>query len=142
MSDYPHISLEQWRGLLAVIEAGGYAQAAKALHKSQSAITYAVQKIESQLQIKVFEIQGRKAVLTEPAKFSTDARARSSRKRCCSSAAPPQCHRTGPPRFASQPTRCFRPGCCLSVSKRLRKCVRKRASVVRNRARRHRGSAC
>ena len=47
MSDYPHISLEQWRALLAVVEAGGYAQAAEALHKSQSAITYAVQKIES-----------------------------------------------------------------------------------------------
>jgi len=62
---YPHISLEQWRALIAVIEAGGYAQAAEALHKSQSAITYAVQKIESQLALKVFEIQGRKAVVTE-----------------------------------------------------------------------------
>jgi DNA-binding transcriptional LysR family regulator len=68
MSDYPHISLEQWRALLAVIEAGGYAQAASTLHKSQSAITYAVQKIEALLKVKVFEIQGRKAVLTEAGK--------------------------------------------------------------------------
>lgn len=68
MSAFPHISLEQWRALLAVIEAGGYAQAAAALHKSQSAVTYAVQKIESLLNLKVFEIQGRKAVLTEPGK--------------------------------------------------------------------------
>ncbi len=60
----PHISLEQWRALIAVVEAGGYAQAAEALHKSQSAVTYAVQKIESQLGVKAFEIQGRKAVLT------------------------------------------------------------------------------
>lgn len=59
-----HISLEQWRALIAVVEAGGYAQAAEVLHKSQSAVTYAVQKIESQLDIRVFEIQGRKAVLT------------------------------------------------------------------------------
>lgn len=68
MSSFPHISLEQWRALLAVIEAGGYAQAAASLHKSQSAVTYAVQKIESLLDLKVFEIQGRKAVLTEPGK--------------------------------------------------------------------------
>jgi DNA-binding transcriptional LysR family regulator len=68
MRQYPHISLEQWRALLAVVEAGGYAQAAGAVHKSQSADTYAVQKIEAELGVKVFEIQGRKAVLTEPGK--------------------------------------------------------------------------
>lgn len=60
----PRIGLEQWRALTSVVEAGGYAQAAEALHKSQSAVTYAVQKIESLLGVKVFEIQGRKAVLT------------------------------------------------------------------------------
>lgn len=60
----PHISLEQWRCLIAVVEAGGYAQAAEALHKSQSSVTYAVQKLESTLQVHAFEIQGRKAVLT------------------------------------------------------------------------------
>jgi len=60
----PKIGLEQWRALAAVVEAGGYAQAAGALHKSQSAVTYAVQKIDSLLGVKVFEIQGRKAVLT------------------------------------------------------------------------------
>ena len=48
-----------------MVEAGGYAQAAEAMHKSQSTITYAVQKIESLLDVKVFEIRGRKAVLTE-----------------------------------------------------------------------------
>lgn len=47
-----------------MVEAGGYAQAAEALHKSQSAVSYAVQKIESQLGLRAFEIQGRKAVLT------------------------------------------------------------------------------
>jgi DNA-binding transcriptional LysR family regulator len=60
----PSISLEQWRALIAVVDAGGYAQAAEVLHKSQSAVTYAVQKIESQLDLKAFEIQGRKAILT------------------------------------------------------------------------------
>jgi DNA-binding transcriptional LysR family regulator len=65
MADTPRISLEQWRALRAVVEAGGYAQAALALHKSQSAITYAVQKIESQLKIRLFELKGRKAQLTD-----------------------------------------------------------------------------
>ena len=60
----PHITLEQWRSLIAVVDAGGYAQAAGSLHKSQSAITYALQKIESLLGVKVFEIQGRRAILT------------------------------------------------------------------------------
>jgi len=60
----PRISLEQWRSLLAVVDAGGYAQAAELLHKSQSAVTYAVQKMESLLGVKVFEVVGRKAHLT------------------------------------------------------------------------------
>lgn len=60
----PRISLEQWRCLAAVVEAGGYAQAAERLHKSQSSVTYAVQKLESGLKVRAFEIQGRKAVLT------------------------------------------------------------------------------
>lgn len=60
----PHITLEQWRALIAVVEAGGYARAAERLNKSQSAVTYAVQKIESLLGVQAFDIQGRKAVLT------------------------------------------------------------------------------
>ncbi len=65
MPETPRITLEQWRALQAVVEAGGYAQAAAALHKSQSTVTYAVQKIESLLEVKLFAIQGRKAVLTQ-----------------------------------------------------------------------------
>ncbi|MBU2571330.1 MAG: LysR family transcriptional regulator [Gammaproteobacteria bacterium] len=60
----PHITLEQWRSLIEVVDAGGYAQAAEKLCKSQSAVSYAVQKIESLLDVKAFEIQGRKAILT------------------------------------------------------------------------------
>ena len=65
MSTTPRITLEQWRALQAVVEAGGYAQAASTLHKSQSSVTYAVQKIEALLDVKLFEIRGRKAVITE-----------------------------------------------------------------------------
>jgi len=60
----PKISLEQWRALIAVVDAGSYSKAAEKLHKSQSSLTYQVQKLESVLGVKAFEIQGRKAVLT------------------------------------------------------------------------------
>ena len=64
MTEHPRISLEQWRALLAVVDAGGYAQAAAVLHKSQSSVTYAVQKLESLLGVKAFKVVGRKARLT------------------------------------------------------------------------------
>ena len=64
MAQAPRITLEQWRALQAVVEAGGYAQAAERLHKSQSTLTYAVQQIQKLLGLNVFEIRGRKAVLT------------------------------------------------------------------------------
>src|ERR1700736_4812698 len=64
MTSDPRITLEQWRSLLAVVDAGGYAQAAAVLHKSQSAVTYAVQRMEALLGVKVFETVGRKAPLT------------------------------------------------------------------------------
>lgn len=64
MAATPRITLEQWRALIAVVEAGGYAQAAKKLSKSQSSITYAVQKLQSVLGVRAFAIEGRKAVLT------------------------------------------------------------------------------
>ncbi|HEX7325209.1 MAG TPA: LysR family transcriptional regulator [Rhodanobacteraceae bacterium] len=60
----PRVTLEQWRALRAVVDAGGYAQAAAALHKSQSAVTYSVQKLQHTLGVKVFELKGRKATLT------------------------------------------------------------------------------
>lgn len=69
MSADPRITLEQWRALIAVVDAGGYAQAAEALNKSQSSVTYAVQKLQSLLGVKAFEIEGRKAVLTPTGKL-------------------------------------------------------------------------
>jgi DNA-binding transcriptional LysR family regulator len=58
------ITLEQWQALVSVVESGSYAKAAEVLHKTQSTVTYGVQKIESLLGVKLFEVQGRKAVLT------------------------------------------------------------------------------
>lgn len=56
------VTLEQWRALLAVIDAGGYAKAAELLNKSQSAVSYAISQLESALGVKAFQLQGRKAV--------------------------------------------------------------------------------
>lgn len=60
----PRVTLEQWRAFQAVVEFGGYAQAAEKIHKTQSTISYAVQKLEQSLGVKVLEVKGRKAHLT------------------------------------------------------------------------------
>jgi DNA-binding transcriptional LysR family regulator len=60
----PKITLDQWSALVAVVEAGGYAPAAERLHRTQSTVTYTIKKLEDLLGLKVFELQGRKAVLT------------------------------------------------------------------------------
>jgi len=60
----PKITLDQWAALVAVVEAGGYAQASARLHRTQSTITYTIKKLEERLGVRVFELQGRKSVLT------------------------------------------------------------------------------
>ena len=62
--EHPRISLEQWRALVAVVDAGGYAQAAERLNKTQSTVSYAIRKMEDQLGFAVFALDGRRAVLT------------------------------------------------------------------------------
>ncbi|WP_299794569.1 LysR family transcriptional regulator [uncultured Shewanella sp.] len=58
-------TLEQWRTLQAVVDYGGYSQAAEKLNKSQSSLNHAVAKLQSQLGIELLEVRGRKAYLTE-----------------------------------------------------------------------------
>jgi len=60
----PKITLDQWSALVAVVEAGGYAQASERLHRTQSTVTYTIKKLEDLLGVKVFELRGRKAALT------------------------------------------------------------------------------
>lgn len=59
------VSLDQWQVLQTVIDYGGFAQAAKVLHRSQSSISYAVSNLQKQLGVTLLEIRGRKAELTE-----------------------------------------------------------------------------
>ncbi|MGB6135291.1 MAG: LysR family transcriptional regulator, partial [Shewanella sp.] len=58
-------TLEQWRIVQAVVDFGGYAQAAEKLNKSQSSLNHAVAKLQHQLGINLLEVKGRKAYLTE-----------------------------------------------------------------------------
>lgn len=59
------ITLEQWRMFLAVVEYGGFNQASQGVHKSQSSIHTAVNKIEHSLGVKLFTVEGRKTTLTQ-----------------------------------------------------------------------------
>ncbi len=61
----PKTTLEQWRILQAVVDHGGYAQAAAALNKSQSSLNHAVAKMQAMLDVELLEVKGRKAFLTE-----------------------------------------------------------------------------
>ncbi|WP_323016238.1 LysR family transcriptional regulator [Castellaniella sp.] len=58
------IPIMHWQALIAVVDHGGYAQAAEALGKSQSSISYAIQRLEDQLGLRVFRQEGRRAVPT------------------------------------------------------------------------------
>jgi DNA-binding transcriptional LysR family regulator len=59
-----YVSLKQWRILHAVIDCGGFAEAAKALHLSQSTISYTLSRLQDQLGVPLLKIEGRKAMLT------------------------------------------------------------------------------
>jgi DNA-binding transcriptional LysR family regulator len=71
----PRTTLEQWAVLAAVVDEGGFAQAAAALHRSQSAVSYAVARLQESLELPLLEVEGRKSVLT-PQGESLLARAR------------------------------------------------------------------
>ncbi|UVE18934.1 LysR family transcriptional regulator [Pseudomonas sp. LS44] len=61
----PRVTLDQWRTLQAVVDNGGFAQAAEVLHRSQSSVSYTVARMQDQLGVPLLRIDGRKAVLTE-----------------------------------------------------------------------------
>ncbi len=58
-------TLDEWEILHAVVQLGGFAPAAEQLHRSQSTISYAVARLQEKLGVKLFELKGRKAHLTE-----------------------------------------------------------------------------
>ena len=64
MSVLPRTSMEQWVILRAVVRLGGFAPAAEALHKSQSAISYAMNRLQDAVGAPLLQLHGRRAVLT------------------------------------------------------------------------------
>ncbi len=58
-------TLEQWRMFKAVVEHGGFNQAAQQIHKSQSSIHTAVNKLENALGVQLLKVEGRKTMLTD-----------------------------------------------------------------------------
>lgn len=61
----PRVTLDQWRTLQAVIDHGGFAQAAEVLRRSQSSVSYSLARMQEQLGTPLLRIEGRKAVLTD-----------------------------------------------------------------------------
>ena len=59
------VTLAQWQMLAAVVDHGGFARAAEAIHKSPSTLNHAVHKLEEQLGVQVLEPVGRQVRLTE-----------------------------------------------------------------------------
>jgi DNA-binding transcriptional LysR family regulator len=69
-------SLDQVRVFIAVIDHGGFAHAARALHRTQSVISYTIANLEDQLNIALLDRGKRKVTLTEAGKaLLADARA-------------------------------------------------------------------
>jgi DNA-binding transcriptional LysR family regulator len=58
------ISLEQWQAFVAAADIDTFANAAEAINKSQSTLSYAIKQIEQSTGVKLFTTHGRRAVLT------------------------------------------------------------------------------
>jgi len=58
-------TLDEWEILHAVVQLGGFAPAAEQLNRSQSTIGYAIARLQERLGIKLLEVKGRKAQLTD-----------------------------------------------------------------------------
>ena len=63
------ITIEALEILDAIDRRGSFAKAAEELNKATSALSYGVQKLEEQLDITVFQRQGRRSVLTPAGRF-------------------------------------------------------------------------
>jgi DNA-binding transcriptional LysR family regulator len=61
----PALSFDQLQVLLAVVEAGSFSGAARRLNRAQSAVTYAVQRLEEQLGTVLFDRTTYRPTLTE-----------------------------------------------------------------------------
>ncbi len=58
----PRTTAEQWAWLAAVVDEGGFAQAADALHRSQSTVSYTLHRLQDQLGLTLLEPRGRRTM--------------------------------------------------------------------------------
>ncbi|HKV24016.1 MAG TPA: LysR family transcriptional regulator [Candidatus Acidoferrum sp.] len=58
-------TLDGWEALHMVVQFGSFAAAAEKLNRSQSTISYAISRLQDQLGMRLFELKGRRAQLTE-----------------------------------------------------------------------------
>jgi DNA-binding transcriptional LysR family regulator len=63
-SSLPKTSLEHWSIFAAVVDHGGFSQAAAALNRSQSAVSYSVARLQEAMGLPLLIVEGRKSVLT------------------------------------------------------------------------------
>lgn len=61
-------TIDQWEVLQTVVQIGSFAGAAAKMNRSQSTISYAISRIQEEFKISIFEMNGRKARLTEAGK--------------------------------------------------------------------------
>ena len=59
------LTLDQFAVFAAVVDAGSFAAAARRMNRAQSAITYAIQKLEEQSGVVLFDRAAYRAELTE-----------------------------------------------------------------------------
>src|SRR5436189_303212 len=59
------VTIDQLRVFRQVAETGSFSAAARAMHRAQSAVTYAVQKLEAQVGVDLFDRGGYRPVLSE-----------------------------------------------------------------------------
>lgn len=64
MSDAP-LDLAHLRAFHAVVQAGGFSAAARRLHRTQSAVSHAVRKLETSAKVRLLDRRGREVRLTE-----------------------------------------------------------------------------
>jgi DNA-binding transcriptional LysR family regulator len=58
------LTLDQIRVFLSVVDAGSFPKAAKSLQRAQSAITYAIRKLEAEIGVQLFDRSAYRSVLT------------------------------------------------------------------------------
>src|ERR1700681_4325601 len=64
------LTLDQIRVFLSVVDEGSFPKAAKSLQRAQSAVTYAIRKLEAEIGVPLFDRSAYRSVLRRPAEIT------------------------------------------------------------------------